>query len=329
MGQLTKVAALAALLVGVAAPAAAGQDVVVHGPDFPEGSAFLSYVPCGGFFAPGAKAPTLRINRGPAAPPAGQRSFGLQPAGAGTASGPALSTDHLAGAGLSFSVFAGRPATGAAYVWYAAPDAPAGHAWRGTARLSAPPGAWTRVDLGSAPYDWTLVDLVTTTDTAQGGRASLTEFVATHGDGPGRVVGGFGCGGESFQLDALTVGSAAGATTYDLEGLLLTTAMEQAPATAAGDGAEGAEGAEGKAVVVLRGVTREADGTPVGEPLVLETAAPGTEDWKAVGDPVHADGQGVVRAQVPADEAALYRWRMPDAEYAAGHVSNVVAVPGH
>lgn len=298
----------------LAAPAAA-DDVVVHGPAFPDQRAFLTYVSCDGFFAPGAVEPVLRINRGPDRAPRGLRSFGVAPAGAGTAIGPTYSTPLLSGTSLSFWVRAPAGTRGVAYVWYAAPDAPAGHAWRGTGALHAA-GGWSRFEVAGQPLDWELVDLRTVTTTERAGRAALGDFVAAHGDGPGLVVAGFGCDGAPFHLDALTVASPGGSMTYDFEGLVLGTTIEKVAPQRPG------------AAAVLRGVTRGRDGKPVGEPLVLEATPVGQDSWRPVGDPVLADEAGVVKAEVSPEVDTAYRWRMPEVEYAAGHVSEPVVVAG-
>ena len=80
-------ATLASLLVGLAPAASADGVTVRSGPGSAADGMFLTYLGCDSFFA-AATPPRTRVNLGPGAAPLGRRSFGLVPAGPGTASGP-------------------------------------------------------------------------------------------------------------------------------------------------------------------------------------------------------------------------------------------------
>lgn len=154
----TAVAALVASLA-LGSSASAADTFVVPGSTTLDDRTFLTYVPCAGFFAPGASAPGLRINRGPAAAPLGKRSFGLAMAGTGTAAGVVHETVSMGLLGqVSMSVNPDQATTGVAYVWYISPDLPAGQAWLGRADLGAAPG-WQRVDVSAADFTWQAHDL--------------------------------------------------------------------------------------------------------------------------------------------------------------------------
>ena len=291
---------------------ARADDVVLHGATLPAGPTRLTHVSCTDFFADSSADATLLLHRGPGQAPSGARSLGLRPAGVGTATGAVHTTLDLGAARLSMSV--GGPAAGVAYVWYAAADAPAGRAWRGSATLPRPAG-WTRLDLADVPLRWELVDLGSRTVTDHADPATYPAFVSVHGPGPGLLMAGFGCDGAAFHLDAVSAGTGVATRTFDFEGLALSTSVETR--TGPADGA-----------TLVRGVTRDADGVAVGEPLVLEAAPAGSEAFAPVGEPVSADADGVVQVEVAPKQDTAYRWRLPDVEYAPGHVSASVVVRG-
>lgn len=298
----------ASAMVATAAPAHADTSVVPGGTRLGE-RAFLTYVPCSGFFDGGAAAPQLRINRGPAQPPLGRRSFGLVMSGPGTAAGAVHQTLSMAGLGrVAMSVSPERATTGVAYVWYVSPDLPAGQAWLGRADLTAVPG-WQQVDVGAARVTGQAPDRATRGPQGAPATASLADFVAAHGDGPGYVVSGFGCDGSSFNLDAL----AFGPSTYDLEGFAANTQIAVEPA------------APGRPVT-LRGWSTRGSAGRLGDPLVLERQVPGTDRWEAVTGPLFADPDAVVRTTVSPDVPTYVRWLMADSEYADENRSEPVLV---
>jgi hypothetical protein len=273
-------------------------------------AAYLTYVDCTDLFAPG-KAPGSRLNLGPYAAPMGKRSLGLVPAGTGTASGPVVEFDSLAGLRSSFSVASTQGSTGTSYVLTLTADTPAGAAWLGRRALSAPSGGWTTVSVAALSYDWRLIDASTHATIKDGGTATPGEFAAAHGDGRGIAVTGFGCNGATFNLDAI---SAAGAT-YDFEGITLTTGVsvdrQQVPA--------------GEKVTVTGRVT-DASGRVTGDPLVLESRPPGGA-WSPVGSgPVLGDADGVARVEVTVDRTTELRWHRPQSQYADEGWSDTVTV---
>ena len=296
-----------ALGAGLLSPAHADTHVVPGGSRL-DAQTFLTYVPCAGFFAPGATAPQLLINRGPATPPLGRRSFGLALPGSGTAAGVVHQTLSMGGLGeVSMAVNPEQATTGVAYAWYVSPDLPAGQAWLGRAELAAAPG-WQRVDVSAASFTWQAHDLATRQPQGDPARAVPADFVAAHGDGPGYVVAGLGCDGASYNLDAVRYGG----TTFDLEGFRATTHIAAEP------------GAAGEPTVLTGWSTR--DDVRLGDPLVLERQVAGTSRWEAVGEPVLADAGATVRTTVAPDVATTYRWRMADSEYADENTSDPVRV---
>ena len=311
VGRLVASAAVAcAASVALVVPATAAADtLVVPGTTALDDRTFLTYVPCAGFFGDGATPPGLRINRGPQAPPLGQRSFGLAVAGTGTAAGVVRQTLSVQQLGpVSMSVNPGSASTGVAYAWYISPDLPAGQAWLGRAELEAAPG-WQRVEVSAASYTWQAYDLATRLPQGSASTASLPDFVGGHGDGPGYVMAGFGCNGASFNLDAVSYGG----STFDLEGFVATTSI------AADDAAPGRP-------VTLRGWSERDTGRRLGDPLVLERLVPGTSRWEAVTGPILAGADTVVRTTVAPEVPTHYRWRMGEAEYADANVSEPLLV---
>jgi hypothetical protein len=270
---------------------------------------FLTYVPCGSFFG-SAAAPQLRINLGPGVAPLGRRSFGLVPSGPGSASGPFVALDSVARQSATVAVNAQAGTTGASYVWISTPDAPAGQAWSGRADISAAAG-WQDVDSASLTYTWTRYSVTTGQPVADGGRATAREFTDAHGDGPGYAVLGFGCDGHAFNVDAVR----GGGTTYDFEGIDVTTSISASDVSVP---------AGGKAVI--RGTVRDLSGRITGDPLVLQARAPGTDTWRTLEADVLADGDGVARSQVVVEETTEYRWFRPQSQYADSGSTDPVLV---
>ena len=296
---LMTVAAGALLCALPVAPAHADGVQTLTGPATGDAQVYLTYVDCTDLFSPGT-APASRLNLGPFDAPMGRRSLGLVPGSGGTASGPVVYFDSLAAVQSSFSVASTGGSTGASYVVVVTPDTPAGAVWLARAPLSVSSGGWTRVSADAVAYDWTLVDLGSHTPLASGGTATTGEFATAHGDGRGLVVSGFGCDGGAFNLDAV---QGAGST-FDFEGIALSTAVSASPEKAdAGDS------------VTITGRVTDAQSRLTGDPLVLESRAPGG-DWKAVGGQVLADPDGLVHVDVPVTETTDFRWHRPQSQYA-------------
>lgn len=302
--------AITALMCGPLPAAHAGSSAeVVHGAGSAGDQMFLTYLPCGSFFGDAA-APGLRINLGPGAAPLGRRSFGLVPGGAGTASGPFVALGSMARQSATVAVNAAGGTTGASYTWISTSDAPFGQAWSGRADLNVA-GGWHEVDSSALTYTWTRYNLITGQPVDDGGRSTIAEFTAAHGDGPGYVVLGFGCDGQAFNVDAVS----GGGRTYDFEGIDVTTSISASDVSVA---------AGGKAVV--RGSVRDLSGRITGDPLVLQSRAPGTDAWQTVEDYVLAGTDGVARAQVVVNETMEYRWFRPESQYADAGASDAVVI---
>ncbi|MDR7254429.1 hypothetical protein J2X46_003422 [Nocardioides sp. BE266] len=306
---LVTVGAAALLSALAVAPAHADGVQTLTGPATGDAAVYLTYVDCTSLFSPGT-APASRLNLGPFAAPMGRRSLGLVPAGGGTASGPVVWFDSLASVGSSFSVASTGGSTGASYVLVITPDAPAGAAWLGRTTLSVPSGGWQQVSASALTYDWSLVDLTSHAPLGPGGTATPAEFAAAHGDGKGLVVSGFGCDGGAFNLDAVQGGD----STFDFEGIALTTSL-----TVDGQKADAGD------TVTITGRVTDARSRVTGDPLVLESRAPGGA-WKAVGGPALAGADGLVHVDVPVTETTEFRWHRPESQYADEGWSDAVTV---
>ena len=306
---LMTVAAGALLCSLPMAPAHADGVQTLTGPVTGDASVYLTYVDCTDLFAPGT-APASRLNLGPFDAPLGRRSLGLVPGGPGSASGPVVFFDSLATADPSFSVASTGGSTGTSYVVVVTPDTPAGAVWLATTPLAVPSGGWTQVSAAQLAYDWTLVDLASHAALQTGGTATTGEFAATHGDGQGLVVSGFGCDGGAFNLDAVS----GDGSTFDFEGVALATTVSVSTGQAVA----------GEPVTITGRVT-DAHARTTGDPLVLESRTPGGT-WRADGAPVLAGPDGLARVDVPVAETTEFRWHRPESQYADEGWSDAVTV---
>jgi len=314
MRRAVLVAAMTAALCAPMAPASADETVVVPGLAFPTSDTYLTYFGCSSLLGAPVESPQVRIGQ-VAAAPTGIRSFGLHMPGAGTASGPVSRVDSVASTAVAgFSARADLGATGVAYVWYATRGIDEGQAWAGRAELSVGP-AWQDVDAAAATYSWTLYDVGSGTVVEDGGSATVADFTQAHGDGPGYLLAGLGCDGSEFVMDALRFGSPGAVTTYDLEGITVTTSISASePSVTSGK------------EVTLSGASVDIAGVPVGAPLVLEAKPAGSGVFQPVGDPVAASLGGTVSIRVAPDRTTSYRWYMPPTGYADGGFSAPVTV---
>lgn len=308
------VAALTAALSTPVTAALADTTVTVPGASFPTSDTYLTYFGCVDLYHADTRGPQVRIGKGDGAP-SGLRSLGVRMPGAATAAGPVRQVQSVAGTSVAgFSARAEQGATGVAWVWYAAPGLQPGQAWAGRAELSAGP-VWSYVDTRAATYSWTLYDAATGTVVEDGGSATIADFTAAHGDGPGYLLGGLGCDGHGFDLDAVRYGAPGAVTTYDLEGMVVATTISASRARVA-------LGRE----VVLAGATVNTAGTPVGAALVLQARPQGAQEFRTVGEPVTAGADGRVWTSVTPEETTDYRWFYPSSGQADDSWSPVVRV---
>lgn len=301
-------AAVVSAVLGVV-PAQADGSRTLTGPSTGESDVFLTYVGCDDLFAPGV-APQSRLNLGPYDAPLGRRSLGLVPSAPGTASGPFSTFASLAEIGASLAVASTSGSQGVSYVMAITSSSPAGTAWSGRATATAEPGSWTSVSAADLTYEWHLVDLTTLEQVAPAGTATPAEFATEHGDGAGFVVTGFGCDGDAFNLDAV---QGAGST-FDFEGAILST-------VASVDRAEAEVGDQ----VTVTGRVSDPEGRITGDPLVLESRAPGGE-WAPAGAAVLGDASGLARVDVLVTETTEFRWHRPESQYADEGWSDPVTV---
>ena len=305
--------AIGAALWSTLSPAAADDTVVVRGLAFPSADTHLTYFGCTDLFHRASALPQVRIDQ-VEAPPTGLRSFGLQ-LGAGTASGPVTLVDSVAATTVAgFSARADLGSTGVAYVWYVAPGIEPGQVWAGRADLAVGP-AWQYVDAAAATYTWRLLDAASGAVVRAGGSATIAGFTAENGDGPGYLLAGLGCDGSEFMIDAIRFGSPGAVTTYDLEGITVSTWI----ATSAKSVPQGRK-------VTLTGASVDIAGVPVGAPLVLQARPAGSPIFRPVGPPVAASPGGAVSVRLAPGKTTTYRWFMPATGYADGGFSAPVTV---
>jgi hypothetical protein len=318
MRRVTTAAALTAALSVPLAPALADSTVVVPGLAFPSADTYLTYFGCVDLYHADTRSPQVRIERGGVAP-AGVRSFDLRMPGTGTASGPVHRVESVADTTVAgFSARSEAGGAGVAYVWFVSPGLAPGQTWSGRADLDVGPG-WQQVDAAGATYTWTRYEAATGEVLEEAGSATVAEFTAEHGDGPGYLLAGLGCDGQQFSLDALRFGSPGAVTTYDLEGISVSTSISASRAqVAAGD------------ELTLTGTTVDVSGEPVGATLVLEARPEGASAFSPVpGGMVHADPDGSASLTVTPEVTTTYRWVRPGTGYAdPGHSAEITVVVG-
>lgn len=304
---------ISAVLWASLSPAAADDTVMVRGLAFPSADTRLTYFGCADLFHRAGSLPQVRIDQ-VEAPPSGLRSFALQP-GAGAASGPVTLVDSVAATTVAgFSARSELGSTGVAYVWYVAPGIEPGQVWAGRADLSVGP-AWQYVDAAAATYTWSLLDVASGELVRAGGSATIAGFTAQNGDGPGYLLAGLGCDGSEFMIDAIRFGSPGAVTTYDLEGITVSTSIA-ASASAVPHGRR----------VTLTGASVDIAGVPVGAPLVLQARPAGSPAFLPVGPPVSASPGGAVSVRLVPGTTTTYRWFMPATGYADGGFSAPVTI---
>lgn len=304
------------LVLGLAAwwpapPVSADDVAVVPGTSFPDGDTYLSWFGCAGLFGPATAGPSSSVGVDAAAP-LGSRATRMELPETGQATGPVTRVDRVSGATWSLWVRPVAGGQGAAYVWYASAELGAGEVWSGRADLTATTGQWQQVRPGEATFTWTRTLAATGEVLDRLETATVADFTAVHGDGPGYLMAGFGCDGEPFALD----GVSAGGTTYDLEGLPVATTIE----TSASQAAAGAE-------VTVTGRTLDTVQRATGAPLVLEERPEGAARWSPVRpEPLTARSDGAVEATVTPSSTTDYRWFRPETAYADAGWSPVTRV---
>jgi hypothetical protein len=299
-------------VAALAAPSYADTTVTVQGTAFPDpATATLSFVGCADLYQRTDEPLAPTIGLGPGAAPSGTRSLGWDLAG-GNAVGALFPVESMVRTETaSLAVNSVGRATGVAYAGYQDPaDAQTTLLWIGRSELTTPGGAWQTVDAVGRVYTWAKYDMATRqqVDPGPGVPTTVAGFAATHGgDGPGIYTIGFGCDGTAFSMDRLRVGLPGQVTTYDVEALRTMVSIELQP---------GAKDDE----VTITGQLRTTTGDPIPHAtMILERRTPGSQVWKPV---LVADvDHGGVRATVPSDERAFYRWRFVERPLAEGDAS--------
>ena len=309
------VAGAVALGIGLA-PAAAHADetVVVPGTSFPSTSTYLTYFGCADLYHADARGPEVRVDRDDAAP-MGRRATSLAMPGTGTASGPVGLVGSVATATSRLSVDAAAGSRGVAYVWYVSSELEDGEVWAGRADLSTTTDGWQEVDAAAATYTWSRYRAATGAVVDSLGEATIADFTAAHGDGPGYLLSGFGCDGRVFELDAIQLGTPGLVTTYDLEGWAVSTSISASRA-AVTTGEQ----------LQLTGTSVAPDGRVMGAPLLLEARPAGAGEFRPVAGPIAPGAEGTVVTMVAPEVTTDYRWVFAETGYADANWSPVVRV---
>ncbi|HEX6151248.1 hypothetical protein [Nocardioides sp.] len=313
MRRWTAIAVLA-LVLGLAPTSAwADETVVVPGTSLPASGTSLTYFGCVDLFHVDQRGPQAMLRRDDAAP-LGSRAVDLTLPGTQTAAGSASLFSSVSTAVSTLAVRgADGGSTGVAYVWYLAPGMARGQVWSGQANLTAAPG-WQQVDTSTLTYRWTRYDSASGAVRGRGGSATIDAFTAAHGDGPGYVLVGFGCDGQTFSVDAIRTGLPGSVTTYDLDGWSVTTTIEATK----GHVQPGEQ-------VAISGVS-EGLGRAMGATLTLQARPEGAAEFHTVAETVAAAADGTVTATVTPEVTTEYRWFFAGRSYANEHFSGIVRV---
>lgn len=302
---------LVALALAVSPTVAhADETVDVAGTSFPDRSTYLTYFGCTDLYAD-AVGPRVRVIRDQAAP-AGRRAVQLAVPGPGSATGPVSLVESVGTAASTVSVQATAGSLGVGYVWFVAPDLGPGEVWAGRTELVAGGDGWQQIDATTASYSWTRLVAATGEVLDEPGTATVADFTAEHGDGPGYLLTGFGCDGREFRIDRIEVGVPGSVTTYDLEGWPVTTTITASRTLlVAGE------------VVELAASSTDPWGRVMPTPVQLEARPAGTAEFAPVTG--FAPGDGVTVAVRP-EQTSEYRWAFPETDYTDAHWSDVVRV---
>lgn len=287
--------------------------VVVPGTAFPGSDTYLAHFGCESLFHVDASRSEVATVLDDGAP-LGRRALALRNADPGAATGPVSKVDSVADSRQALSVRAPDGSSGVAWVWYATGELDAGEVWVGRADLTASPGGWRDVGTGGASYAWTRVDSATGAVLEDAGAATAGEFTDLHGDGPGYLLAGLGCDGARQVLDDVRVRVPGAVTTYDLEGVDVTTSISVTSTQVAPGGR-----------ITVTGTTLDARGV-VGAALVLQARSAGEADFRDVGSPVTPGPDGIVTTRVSPRDDTVYRWWFAERPWADAHVSPEVTI---
>ena len=122
---------------------------------------------------------------------------------------------------------------------------------------------------------------------------------------------GFGCDGNAFNVDAVS----GNGRMWDFEGMTLATSIR----------ASAQQVASGEQVTVAGSVT-DGSGRITGDPLVLQSRAPGVAEWTDESPLTYMGPDGYSRATVTVTETREFRWLRPESEYADAGASEPVLV---
>ncbi|MCY7394592.1 MAG: hypothetical protein LH468_00340 [Nocardioides sp.] len=299
--------------VALVAPAHA-DDAVVRGTDFPLGTS-LAQVGCSQIYDTGTAPIQPYIAQGPGAAPSGARSLGFDLPGGDAAGVVHYTASMTSTTTASLSGYAAQGTTGVAWAGYREPGQEGtDRVWFGRAPLSLPAGGWTSVEVSDLTYSWSEYDTSTGEVVTVGPQQAVPDFAADHGGtGAGLWALAFGCDGQPFNVDALRFDDAAGATTYDLEGL--STALSIL----------------GRTTRVVAGESVRIDGTlsaTGGAVLprataILERRTTASDEWETVRVAGVDEGLAVV---VEPPSRTEYRWRFVDRPLAEASTSSVFVV---
>jgi len=300
---------------GLSTPARADSTVVVHGLDTHD-PFFPAITNCDGSGGVDSSVVHLALTKDNPTPTLGQRSLKLfTDAPTLFGFGRSGNSSHVADA-LSIQTFSDWPQAGTAVIYIVPAGTTAGYYWVGFGDTdSTLPGSWQTVTATSVTYSWTLYNPQhEPTGTTYAG--TLTQFVATKGDGPTDAILGFGCvgGGPAVTMDGFRAGPSGNATTLDIEQQLSSLSISRTPSViTAGQSS------------TIKGKVNIGGGPAGGVNVKLDAKPAGASTWSTIATVTSADDGSLSKVVKPTKNTA-YRWRYVETVATKGSVSSSVGV---
>lgn len=290
--------AAAMLIMGLAPTASAATSVI--GDRFDDAGVRVVSQECVDSSELDAPTPPFVVRRDSTAP-LGRGAIGWGPSTSGYETGPMVHIDSPSTlSGLSIQVNKhGSALSGHAIVRY--PVAAFPGEWRGIAALPSADGdGWHAVGNATLAYRWRHYDASGELDMTAS-QATLQDFVAAHdGDGTGAWIGfAFGCNGDTFDVDALTVTSSVDNTTIDFEPYGSSASLRWAK----GGGKRTTIIAGGK--TKIRAALKDELADPLRGKLQLKSALVGPKKARGTAR-LKVDGSGIARATLTPVRTRVY-----------------------
>lgn len=217
--MLVGVAGALALAISTLPVAASGATTRVDGADFAGSGLRVVNHGCADSRAVAFEQPKLTIRKGPGRVPIGTHSIGWAMPGTSYGIGPVAHVAHPSTLkSLKVRVYAeGKRARGSAVATYPSPNGEG--VWSGYSDLREDTAAgWHVVEAADLPFSWMYIVNGVVADT-EGAMTVAALARSKGGDGDGADVGFiYGCDGNTFFLDGLTVATDTERDVYDLGG---------------------------------------------------------------------------------------------------------------